>query len=97
MEHEPRRTRHVPIQSKVGLKFGEQEMEGETVDISMTGLLVRAPRIAPVGSSLRMRLQLSQRMRPIMAAGSVVRILAGNQMGIHLEQLPLQTRNFSCP
>jgi two-component system chemotaxis response regulator CheY len=89
MEHERRRTRRVPIQSKVGLRFGEEEMEGETVDISMTGLLIRAPRIAPVGSSLRMLLQLSQRMRPITAAGSVVRILVGNQMGIHLDQLSL--------
>ena len=62
-------------------------LTGETVDVSMSGLLVRAPRIAPVGSSLRMSLQLSQRMRPIMACGSVVRILGGNQMGIQLHQL----------
>ncbi len=36
-----------------------------------------------------MSLQLSPRMRPIVAAGSVVRILAGNQMGIQLHQLTL--------
>ncbi len=89
MELERRRTRRVSIQSKVCLKFGGEEFEGETVDVSMGGLLVRAPRIAPVGSSLRMSLQLSQRMRPIVAAGSVVRILRGNQMGIRLDQLTL--------
>ena len=87
MEHERRRTRRVPIQSKVRLKLGEEEFEGETVDVSMSGLLVRAPRIAPPGSSLRMSLHLSQRMRPIVAAGSVVRIVGGNQMGIQLDQL----------
>jgi DNA-binding response OmpR family regulator len=87
MEHERRRTRRVPIQSKVRFKFGEEEMEGETVDVSMSGMLVRAPRIAPVGSSLRMSLHLSQRMRPIVTAGSVVRVLPGNQMGIQLDQL----------
>ena len=87
MEHERRRTRRVPIQSKVRLKLGEEEFEGETVDVSMSGLLVRAPRIAPLGSSLRMSLHLSQRMRPIVAAGSVVRIVGGNQMGIQLDQL----------
>jgi response regulator RpfG family c-di-GMP phosphodiesterase len=87
MEHERRRTRRVPIKSKVRLKVGEEELEGETVDVSMSGLLVRTPRIVPVGSSLRMSLQLSQRMRPIVAAGSVVRILDGNQMGIQLHQL----------
>ena len=89
MEHERRRTRRIPIQSKVRFKVGEEEMEGETIDVSMSGLLVRAPRIAPVGSSLRMSLQLSQRMKPIVAAGSVVRILGGNQMGIQLHQLSL--------
>jgi DNA-binding response OmpR family regulator len=89
MEHERRRTRRIPIQSKVRFKVGEEELEGETIDVSMSGLLVRAPRIAPLGSSLRMSLQLSQRMKPIMAAGSVVRILGGNQMGIQLHQLSL--------
>ena len=87
MEHERRRTRRVPIQSKVRLKIGAEELIGETVDVSMTGILVRASRVVPVGSSLRMSLQLSQRMRPIMASGSVVRILGGNQMGIQLHQL----------
>jgi DNA-binding NarL/FixJ family response regulator len=56
-------------------------------DVSMSGILVRASRVVPVGSSLRMSLQLSQRMRPIVASGSVVRILGGNQMGIQLHQL----------
>ncbi len=65
MEHERRRTRRVTISSKVRLKFGKEELEGETIDVSMSGLLVRAPRIAPVGSSLSICLQLSDRMRPI--------------------------------
>jgi hypothetical protein len=90
MEHERRRTRRVSIQSKVRLKFCEEEWEGGTIDVSMSGLLIRAPRVAPVGSSLRMSLQLSQRTRPIVAAGSVVRILSGNRMGIQLHQLTLR-------
>jgi two-component system chemotaxis response regulator CheY len=89
MEYDQRRTRRVPIKSKVRLKFGNEESEGETIDVSMRGLLVRAPRIAPVGSSLRLSLQLSQRMRPIIADGSVVRIHGRNQMGIQLDQLTL--------
>lgn len=87
MEHERRRTRRVPIQSKVRLKIGDEELVGETGDVSMSGLLVRAARVAPVGSSLRMSLQLSHRMRPMSASGSVVRILGGTQMGIRLHQL----------
>jgi len=83
MEHERRRTRRVPIQSKVRLKIGAEELIGETVDVTMSGILVRASRVVPVGSSLRMSLQLSQRMRPIMASGSVVRILAEIRWGFN--------------
>jgi two-component system chemotaxis response regulator CheY len=89
MEHEQRRTRRVAIQSKLTFTFGGQELEGETVNVSMSGLLLRAPQIAPVGASLHMSLQFSQEMKPIMAAGSVVRIQGGNQMGIQLDQLTL--------
>jgi hypothetical protein len=93
LEQERRRTRRVPIQSKVRLKFGMEGFEGETVDVSMSGLLVRAPRIAPIGSALRKSLHLSQRMRPIVAAGSVVRILGGNQMRIQFDQLNFRDRD----
>lgn len=89
MGHERRRTRRVPIQSKVRLLIGDEELEGETIDVSMSGLLVRAPRLAPVGATLRMCVQLSQRMRPIVAEGTVVRIQGANQMGIHLDHLTL--------
>ena len=36
MEHERRRTRRVTIPSKVRLKFGKEELEGETIDVSMS-------------------------------------------------------------
>jgi hypothetical protein len=49
--------------------------------------LVKAPRILPLGSPVRVSLSLSQRMKPILGAGSVVRILEGNQMGIKLDRL----------
>jgi CheY-like chemotaxis protein len=89
VELERRRTRRVSIQSKVRLQYGEEELEAETINVSMSGLLVQAHRVAPVGSTLRMSLQLSQRMRPILVAGSVVRVLGENQMGIRLDQLTL--------
>jgi DNA-binding response OmpR family regulator len=89
MEHERRRTRRVPLQSKVWLKNGGREIEGETVDVSMEGVLVRAPKTFPVGSFVDISMQLSKSMRPIVGAGSVVRLPGGNQMGIHLGRLPL--------
>lgn len=87
IEHERRRTRRVAHQSKVRLTCGEVELEGETIDISLSGVLVRAARALPMGSPVQMSLQLSPRMRPLVGAGSVVRVMNGNQMGIQLDRL----------
>ena len=89
LENETRRTRRVAVQCKVRLKHGLEELEGKTVDISLGGILVKAHRTLPTGSSVQMALHLSPRMRPIVAVGSVVRVLGGNQMGIQLNQLAL--------
>jgi DNA-binding response OmpR family regulator len=89
MDHERRQTRRVPLQSKVKLRFGFEELLCETVDVSLNGILVTAPRMLPAGSPVQVSMELSQKMKPIMGAGSVVRILGGNQMGIHLDRLPV--------
>src|SRR5580700_6227250 len=89
MDHERRQTRRVPLRSEVRLKFGFEEIVCETVDVSLQGLLVRAPRIIAAGSPVHVSMELTQRMKPIAGAGSVVRILGGNQMGIHLDRLPI--------
>lgn len=88
-EQERRRTRRVPIQSKVRLRYRAEELEGETVDVSLSGMLVKAHRTFPAGSPVSVAMHLSPHARPIVAVGSVVRILGGNQMGIHLDQLSL--------
>jgi CheY-like chemotaxis protein len=87
MENDRRRIRRVPLQSRVLLRFGLENLEGETVDVSPSGLLVKAPRILPAGSSVGVRLHLSGKMEPIVGRGSVVRIVGGNHMGIHLDRL----------
>ena len=89
IENERRRTRRVALQCKVGLKCGTEEWDGETIDVSLSGILVEAPRTVPTGSSVHVRLCLSHRMKPVVGAGSVVRVIGGNRMGIHLDRLPL--------
>jgi DNA-binding response OmpR family regulator len=89
MGHQRRRVRRVPVQSRVRLRNNGQEIEGETVDVSMEGLLVKASRTFPVGSSVDVTLYLSKSMRPIVGGGSVVRLSGGDQMGIHLGRLTL--------
>jgi hypothetical protein len=71
----------------VQLRFGLENFEGETIDLGPNGVLVKAHRILPPGSPVRLGLHLSGRMRPVVATGLVVRILDGNQMGIHFDFL----------
>jgi DNA-binding response OmpR family regulator len=87
MEYGMRRTRRVALHSKVRLRHGADELEGETVDVSLSGILVKAGRTLPTGSPVQVSLDLAPPMRPVVGAGSVVRVLGGNQMGIQLDQL----------
>jgi hypothetical protein len=84
MENERRRTRRVPLQCRVQLRIGDQQIDGQTIDVSMEGVLVRVSRPIPVGSSVNVSLQLSKGTNPVVAAGCVVRVLGGNRLGIHL-------------
>jgi DNA-binding response OmpR family regulator len=87
--HERRRTRRVPLKSKVQLQMGRHEIEAETIDISMEGMLVKANKALPVGSSVGISLHLSKGIKPVVGAGCVVRLIGPNQMGIHLGSLAL--------
>jgi len=82
-----RRTRRVALQSKVKLSSGGELVEGETIDVSLCGLLVKANRALSRGAPVRVSLELAPQMKPVVAAGSVVRVLDGNVMGIQLDQL----------
>jgi DNA-binding response OmpR family regulator len=90
IENERRRTRRVPVSCKVRLHIHGQEIEGETVDLSMEGMLVKAPLALPVGSSVDVSLQLTKQGGPITGAGCVVRLQGKYRMGIHLGRMAPQ-------
>ncbi|MFY9691221.1 MAG: response regulator [Candidatus Acidiferrales bacterium] len=83
-----RRFRRVPLQSRVHLAFAQRELEAETIDVSLNGMLVRAEGHFPAGSAVRIRLYLSPEIQPIVGSGYVMRTLAGNRMAIQLDRLP---------
>jgi DNA-binding response OmpR family regulator len=86
-ERERRRVRRVPVRQRVTLKCGAEQIEGETIDMSVSGLLVKAQRTFPPGSHLQLCLHLSAGADPVARSGSVVRIVQGNQMGIDMQRL----------
>jgi hypothetical protein len=74
----------------VNIRFRGQEIEGETINVSMEGMLIRTPRMVPLGSSVEVCLQLSKMEKPIVGVGSVVRMHGREEMGIHLGRLTLE-------
>ena len=82
-----RRTRRVSLRSMVKLSSGSDVLEGETIDVSLCGLLVKAGRTLAQGTPVRVSLELAPRTKPVVGAGLVARVLDGNLMGIQLDQL----------
>src|ERR1700722_12569556 len=90
MERERRRFRRIPLGVRVRLTFANSQVDGETVDLSLNGALVRAPRTFPVGATLQVELYLPSAARPITGVGSVQRVITGNQMGIQMDGFSLE-------
>jgi len=90
IENGLRRTRRVDLKSRVNIRFRGQEIEGETINLSLEGMLIRTPRMVPIGSSVEVSLQLGKVERPILGVGSVVRMHGREEMGIHLGRLTLE-------
>jgi two-component system, chemotaxis family, chemotaxis protein CheY len=82
-----RRTRRVPLSSKIQLYFRGQEFSGETINASLEGLLIKAASALPIGSSIDMHLHLAKNAPPISASGSIVRLGTNGEMGIHLARM----------
>jgi DNA-binding response OmpR family regulator len=87
IEHEKRRFRRVAVRAKVRVRYGDKIVDGETIDISLNGVLVRALHIFPVGSPVEINLYLLAGKPPIVGLGSVMRVAEGSQMGIQLDRL----------
>ena len=86
---ERRRFKRLPLQTRVRIGCGKNEWDCETIDVSLNGMLIKAPVALPPGSSVRVGLYLAPEEKPIVGHGSVVRLLSGNRMGIQLNHLTI--------
>jgi DNA-binding response OmpR family regulator len=87
IESERRRFRRVPCRVKVRLETEDVELQGETVDISLEGPLVRAPSTLPEKTGVRIALYLRGEAKPMLAVGEVTRAIGADLMGIHLDRI----------
>lgn len=87
MDRERRKLQRVKVQCKISVESEHGRLDGETLDISMGGMFVRANRILPVGADVNVALALPSASEPIRAAARVVRVVENEFMGLQLETI----------
>jgi len=89
IDNEIRRFRRVPVEVRAAVRCGDVEVDASTIDLSLNGALLRARRVFPPGSAIKVSLFLGQDS-PVIGDGSVMRTVGENQMGIQLDGLPIE-------
>jgi len=88
IERERRRLQRVRVKCKVSIESEEDgRFDGETLDLSLNGMLVRASRILPVGSTVNVSLMLPPATTSVRMAARVVRIVGNEFMGFQLQNV----------
>jgi CheY-like chemotaxis protein len=87
IESEKRRFRRVAVKVAVRVGCAGTSAEGETIDLSLNGALVRTSTVFVLGSKVEVRVYLIAGDDPIVGKGTVTRIAEGNRMGIQFQGL----------
>lgn len=89
-EQRPRRFRRVSKQMKVKLVSTHLQLEGETIDLSLGGMLVRVPRMFPLGAMVEVSLYPPSIVTPIIGLGTITRVTGNDEMGVQIDRLTIE-------
>jgi CheY-like chemotaxis protein len=86
IDRERRRLQRVKVKCKVSIESDQSRFDGETVDLSLSGISVRASRVLPVGSIANVTVTLTpaSSMRVI---ARTVRVVENDFMGLEFERI----------
>lgn len=87
VEQRARRFRRVSERMRVHLASAHLQLEGETIDVSLGGMLVKVPRTFTMGTLLEFNLYLPATDKPIVGLGLVMRVTGSNEMGVKIDRL----------
>lgn len=87
VEQEKRRFRRVPVRSKVRLSSDQGDLDCETINLSLNGMMVYSPHTVPAGSRVRVTLDMPNGAKPLLGTGAVMRTVGEHQMGIQFNLL----------
>jgi CheY-like chemotaxis protein len=81
-----RRFVRVKVAKGVSIEAGQQRIKGTSVDLSATGMSVKSSESLPVGSSVRVGLELQAGKPPVQLSARVVQIYGDGCMGLEIEK-----------
>ena len=87
IERERRKLQRVRVKCKVSIESDDGQFDGQTLDLSLNGMLVRASRILPVGTIVKVSVTLPPAAEPVSMAARVVRIVGNEFMGFQLQNV----------
>ncbi|MGA7921026.1 MAG: response regulator [Candidatus Acidiferrales bacterium] len=87
MEQHMRRFTRVKACRKVSIESNQERAEGMTIDLSVSGMLVRANRVFPVGSLVQVSVGLDALKPALRGTARVVRLAGDDSMGIEFKNL----------
>ncbi len=100
IQHERRRFQRVPVCCSIKLESAGRIIQGKTVDMSLSGMLVEAGSHFAQGSTVEIRLEIqlsgeppkpkgkpAEPVKPIQATGRVARLAAEGRMGIQIDRI----------
>ncbi|HKV48010.1 MAG TPA: response regulator [Candidatus Acidoferrales bacterium] len=88
-QQEKRRYQRVVVSCPVQVARNDEILDGETIDMSLNGVLVRTSRCFAVESPVTLRISLPNSVAPILTAGKVAR-MAGPHMAIQIENIAVE-------
>jgi two-component system chemotaxis response regulator CheY len=89
IDQKVRRFRRIAKRLKVHLVSSHLQLEGETIDISLGGMLVRVPRTFPLGALVEISLHISDASKPVVGLGSVTRS-SQSEIGVQIDRLTIE-------
>ena len=87
IERERRRFTRVPLERRVLLESGGKQLEGKTEDLSSDGMLVQSHLAFPIGTPVKVNLELQIGSKPLKCEARVVRTIATDRMGLQFKNL----------
>lgn len=90
IDQKVRRFRRIAKRVKVHLATSHLQLEGETIDISLGGMLVRVPRTFPLGALVEISMFLPEAVKPVVGLGSVTRASRKDEIGVKIERLTIE-------